>query len=134
MESPSNATRYILLLKAKQQQNPKNCLGQRKDTKETKVAGVNHDHHSRGCHHGRGGLWPPSSGASQTLCSVQLFGLRILPWIIRLGPIGPLLRPSLTWFGLNFMLFFLILSSIYVHLQQKNQNKRKPSLIGEIWA
>ena len=60
-----------------------------------------------------------ASGTSQTLRFVQLFGPRILPWIILLRPIGPLLQPSLTWLGLNFMLFLLILDSIYLHYNQK---------------
>jgi len=49
---PLNIARYILFLKAKQQQTPKNHVGKRKDMKETKAVGANHDHHGRGCHHG----------------------------------------------------------------------------------
>jgi len=40
--------------------------------------------------------------ASWMLLFVLPFGSRVLPWIFRLWPIGPLLQHLLTWFGLNF--------------------------------
>ena len=94
---------------------------------ETEVAGANHDHHGYGCHHsqtvattmGRGGLWPPGSGASQTLRFVQLFGpssfaLDHSSWAY-CASFATFL--DLAW--LKVHAFLLIFGSIYVHLQSK---------------
>jgi len=82
-------------------------VGKRKDTKETEAAGANHDHHGPWwCPWpGRGALWLPGFGASRTLCFGVCLELRVLPWIIHLGPIGLVLLALLTLLGLIFMLF-----------------------------
>jgi len=112
MNSPLNKARYTLLLNPKQQHIPKIRAGKRKAAKENKTTGGGGGTTTvatttaRGVYHELAVVPSSQRGfvASRTLCFVLLFHSRVLAWIFRLWPIGPLLKPLLTWFGLNFML------------------------------
>jgi len=93
----------------------------RKAAKEIEEIGGKHGHHGRGYHHRLAMADTTARGVHHSQAVVAsghvglplpercVFGCRfalwVLPWIIRLGPIGLVLLALLTWFGLNFSIF-----------------------------
>jgi len=86
-------------------QKPKNRMGKRKAAKRTEATREKLGYHRRGSHHGLA----MAATMIRPWCSlaewsrfplrcilVHLLGLRVLPWIIHLGPIGLVLLALLT--------------------------------------
>ena len=113
MESTLLFSQVHPLLKAKSQlKRMKNRVGQQK-AGETEAPGKNTATTARG------GLFLAMFPASQTPGFVLCLGPRVLPWIIRLGPVWLLFVRSHDFIWPNLHAFLLIVGSIYVNLQSQ---------------